>query len=79
MRKLTGILQSIRCCTEGEFPHVCGDVSDAYNEVQKGSRMRVLTGRTPDESTLIAVFAEPWVGQCLAEAKTSAPQSPTLN
>lgn len=76
MRNLTGILESVRRCTGGEFPQVCCDVSDAYKELRKDSRMRVLTGPSPDELTPVAVFAEPWVGECLVEAKTAAPQPP---
>jgi hypothetical protein len=54
-------------------------VSEAYGELRRNARMRVLTGRSPDESTLILVFASPWVGECIAQVQTAARQQPSLN
>jgi hypothetical protein len=73
MRNLTKSLQAVRRCSgDDDTSHLCCEVSKAYDEVRRNSRMRVLTGLSPDESTLILIFASPWVGECLVQARTAA-------
>jgi hypothetical protein len=80
MRELAGALQAIRRCREDDdFSHLCCAATEAYGEIRKNLRMRVLTGLSPDESTLVVVFASPWIGECLVRAKTGTPQPPALN
>jgi hypothetical protein len=80
MGNLANLLHAVRRCTGADdFSHLCCEVSEAYSEVRKNARMRVLTGLSPDESTLILVFASPWVGECIAQVQTAAPQQPSVN
>jgi hypothetical protein len=73
MRDLTKSLQAVRrCAGDDDFSHLSCAASDAYGEVRRNSRMRVLTGLSPDESTLILIFAAPWVGECIVQARTAA-------
>ena len=53
-----------RCMAHSSFSHLCCAASEAYGEVRRTSRMRVLSGLSPDESTLILIFASPWTGEC---------------
>jgi hypothetical protein len=58
MRDLTKSLQALRQCSgDDDFSHLSCTASEAYGEVRRNSRMRVLTGLSPDESTLILIFA----------------------
>ena len=80
MRTLANLLQAVRrCAGDDDFSHLCCGVSEAYGEVRRNARMRVLTGLSPDESTLILVFASPWVCECVAQVQTTAPQQPSVN
>jgi hypothetical protein len=70
-------LEAIREFTRGDhFPHLCCDVSDAYDELRSSSRLRVLSGLSPDESTLFLVFASPGRRACIAQAKTGNQERP---
>jgi hypothetical protein len=80
MRNLTSSLQAVRRCSgDDDFSHLCCAASEAHGEVRRNSRMRVLTGRSPDEATLILIFALPWIGECFVQAQTAARQQPSLN
>ena len=79
MRNLANLLQAVRRCSgDDDFSHLCCEISEAYWEVRRSARMRVLTGHSPDESTPILVFTAPWVGECVAQVQTATPQRPSL-
>ena len=73
MGNLANLLHAVRRCTgDDDFSHLCCEVSEVYGEVRRNARMRILTGLSPDESTLILIFTSPWVGECIVQARTAA-------
>lgn len=70
-------LEAIRAFTQGDhFPHLCCEVSEAYNKLRSSSRLRLLSALSPDESTLFLVFASPGVRDCIVQAKPEADKRP---
>jgi hypothetical protein len=70
-------LEAIREFAGGDdFPFLCCAASDAYDELRSNSRLRVLSGLSPDESALFLVFASPGRRASIAQAKTGNQERP---